>query len=294
VKASLVLIASYPKSGNTWTRLVFDYLLRGGTKELSINELGGAVHGRARRSMFDVYSPVSSSDLTFEEIESVLPDMFRNLTAESAGVQIVKVHECSHRNVRGEWLFPTECVQAAVYLVRHPFDVAVSFANHGGKILADTIEGMASQSYYLPRQVSRLELPLPQWMGSWSENIESWIDHSPYRTAIARYEDLHERPEDEFARLVEATGFDFGQVAIREAVTASRFEVLQEQERKEGFRERPGTSAVFFRAGRPRTWEGLLTDEMRAKIVRDHGTMMKRLGYRDDGSIASMPEELRR
>jgi len=287
MSGSLLLISSYPKSGNTWARLVFDYLIRGGKDEVSINELSGAVHGRARRQLFDTYSPACSSDLSFDEIENLLPELFRSLVMESKGLQVVKVHECSHRNRRGEWLFPPECVQAAVYLVRHPFDVAVSFANHMGQTLEEIVETLGRKGSNSPRHPGNLDLPLPQWMGSWSENVESWLLRSPYRTAVARYEDLHERPVETFGRLAAEAGVEAEPGKVEAAVAATRFDILQAQEREKGFRERPDTSPVFFRAGRPKSWEGLLTDEMRARICRDHGPMMAQLGYREDGSVAA-------
>jgi aryl sulfotransferase len=292
VSAEFLLISSYPKSGNTWTRLVFEHLLRGAETDVSINELTGAFHGRGRRIMFDTYSPVSSSDLSFAEIENLLPDLFRALAGEHKGELIVKVHECSHRNTRGEWIFPPECVRAALYLVRHPFDVAVSYANHMGTNIEATLEIMASGGEPGPDQLDSLALPLPQWTGSWSDNVESWILRSPYRSAIARYEDLHELPEQEFRRLASAARIPATDELIGRAVAATRFELLQEQEREKGFRERPQSSSVFFRSGRPKTWEGVLDEQARARIVHDHGEVMERLGYLADGSTAPMPAEL--
>src|SRR5258708_9909898 len=108
MSAQFLLSWSYPKSGNTWARLVFEHLLRAPGKDFSINELTSAFHGRGRRLMFDTYAPVSSSDLSFDEIENLLPEMFRALSADHQGELVVKVHECSHPNIRCEWIFPPE------------------------------------------------------------------------------------------------------------------------------------------------------------------------------------------
>jgi hypothetical protein len=294
VSAELLLISSYPKSGNTWTRLVFEYLLNRGQKEVSINELNGAFHGWGRRTMFDIYAPAGSSDLTFDEIENLLPELFRSLAASQNGKLVVKVHDCSHRTSRGEWLFPPEHVSAAVCLVRHPFDVAVSYANHMGQPVAAAIETMSAAGSPGQRELDRLEIALPLWLGSWSDNIESWLLRSPYPTVVARYEDLHQRPEEEFLRLVAGAGVPVTPELIRKAVEATRFDRLQEQERETGFRERPKASGGFFRSGRPNSWEGLLDEEARAQIVREHGAMMDYLGYRADGSIAPTPAALLR
>src|SRR5215469_4088322 len=103
MKTPLVLISSYPKSGNTWTRVVFTYVLNGSSDTFSINDMGVAFHGSGRRRMFDALSPVSSSDLHLEEIENLLPEMFRALAEEMEREVLIKIHECSHRNQQGEW-----------------------------------------------------------------------------------------------------------------------------------------------------------------------------------------------
>lgn len=292
MSAELLLVASYPKSGNTWTRVLLEHLIGGG-QDVSINDLSGAFHGRGRRTVFDAYWPASSSDLTFEEIEDALPEVFRALAAESKGKLIVKIHECSHRNRRGEWLFPPEYVQAAICLVRHPFDVAVSYANHMGRSIDATIDVMSHGADPALRQPTEMALPLPHWVGSWSDNVESWIDRSPYPSVLARYEDLHAATELQVARLAAAVGIPANDELIGKIVGATKFERLQHEEKEKGFRERPETSATFFRAGRPKSWEGTLDDKARARIVRDHGAMMQRLGYLEDGSILPAPVEFR-
>ena len=109
MSCQFILVSSYPKSGNTWTRLVFDHILHQRRRaDFSINSMGNAYHGSARRFMFDAYSPVSSSDLSFEEIENLLPEIFRAVAADGEGDLVVKVHDSAHRNARGEWIFPPE------------------------------------------------------------------------------------------------------------------------------------------------------------------------------------------
>ena len=293
MSARFILISSYPKSGNTWTRLVFDHVRHRQRTSFSINEMNHALHGSARRCMFDAWSPVSSSDLTFEEIENLLPETFRAIARNGSGDFVVKVHDSSHRNKAGAWIFPPELVHVAIYLVRHPFDVAVSYANHSSRDVGGIIDSMSRRETH-ENILREPMLPLPQQMGSWTENVESWIFRSPYRTFVARYEDLHAAPESEFSRLISAAGIKASADDIKSAVSATRFERLQGEEREKGFREKPAKASSFFRSGRPRSWEGLLDDEARRRIVQDHGPMMKRLGYLDDGSAAPMPDELRK
>ncbi|HLY07626.1 MAG TPA: hypothetical protein VKR31_17905, partial [Rhizomicrobium sp.] len=77
-----VLIASYPKSGNTWMRLALENLRRGAGKPVSINDLDVRYQDIFLRSAFDDWMPVNAADLSFEEIEGFLPDMYRRMAAE--------------------------------------------------------------------------------------------------------------------------------------------------------------------------------------------------------------------
>jgi aryl sulfotransferase len=287
--AKLLLVCSYPKSGNTWARLVFDMLRRGVERDISINEIDGALHGYGRRVLFDKYAGINAAELTFEEIESTLPEVFRIEAQNRQGQVLVKVHDYAHRAPNGTWLFPPECVSSVIYLVRHPFDVAVSFASHLDESLARTVEIMGADDVS-PRQYLRLPLPLPQRMGTWGGNVVSWLGSTPYRVTMARYEDLHADPVEEFRRLATAAGFAVSTEDIVRVMEATRFERLQDQEKESSFREKPARASIFFRSGRPRSWEGVLDNALREKLVRDHGEVMERLGYGADGSIAPLPQ----
>jgi aryl sulfotransferase len=285
MSGSFVPIASYPKSGNTWMRIFFEKLQRG--SDFSINDLDGNFHGILLRVLFDRLAPVNAADLLPREVEFFLPGVFRHLAAEIEGQEFVKVHETARLTELGEWLIPPECVQSAIYLARHPYDVAVSTAHHFNIGVDEAVAYMADERTK-PYARTRLPEPLPQYFGSWSGNVESWLDDAPYRVTFARYEDLLADPVAHFQRLARAVGFNAETEAISKIVEASRFERLQQEEKELGFVERPKTSDVFFRAGRSMSWVGILDTALRERLCRDHGRVMERLGYMADGSTGNM------
>jgi hypothetical protein len=287
MSAQFILVASYPKSGNTWTRLIFENLARGLDVPVSINDMTGGVHGFGRRVLFDATAPVNASELLVDEIENFMPEVFRKLSAETEGQMFVKIHDFAHRTKNGEWLYPPECVNAVVYLVRHPFDVAVSFASHLGLPLETTVDLMQGTDV-VSSQIRALPLPLPQHLGSWSENIGSWLGSVPYRVTMARYEDLHANPVGEFTRLAASIGLMVPPGGVARAVEATKFDRLRKEESQVGFREKPPSSSNFFRSGKPQSWKGALDEKLCAKLARDHATVMKRLGYLEDGTAVPM------
>jgi aryl sulfotransferase len=282
MSCTLVLIASYPKSGNTWTRLVFEKLRRG--RGFSMNSLDGSYQGIHRRLLFDRIMPVNAADLRSEEVENLLPEMYRQLAAETSDSAFVKVHDNIRRTRWGEWIYPPDCVRAAIYLTRHPFDVAVSNANHFGISIEMAVELLAEQ---MAPGIETTTLPesLDQVFGTWSQHVASWLDDAPYRLTVARYEDLLSDPVAGFVRLARASGLDNSADDVVNAVETSHFAVLQEEEIRSGFRERPETCGQFFHSGRMRSWEGVLDQGLRDRLVKDHGAAMERMGYTPDGGV---------
>ncbi|MGD0191205.1 MAG: sulfotransferase domain-containing protein [Rhizomicrobium sp.] len=285
---NLILVSSYPKSGNTWVRVVFDALKRGPGLNLSIDQLDTGLYGFWRRLAFDQIAPANAADLGQDEIDEQFPEVFRQVAAEAPAPVVLKVHDGAFRTRSGEWLFPPERVVAAVHIVRHPFDVAVSYAHHLGVSVEAAVMRMASDEI-IAAPGGKLLLPLPERTGSWSGHIGSWLDQTAYKITLARYEDLHANPRGEFGRLAAAAGFALTSDNLSSAVESSNFERLREQERLAGFQERPRTSSAFFRVGRPRTWEESLNPDLRDQIVKQHGEVMNRLGYAADGSVAPLP-----
>ena len=125
---SIVWLASYPKSGNTWLRAVLTSYMQEGGGPASINGLVGlAGNGRA---LFDEHVGLSSSDLTFSEVQRLRPLMYERLAAELPPPAFVKVHDACIRTRVGP-VFPRNATAAAIYLVRNSLDVAPSYAAGG-------------------------------------------------------------------------------------------------------------------------------------------------------------------
>ena len=67
----IVWLASYPKSGNTWVRILLSNLLRGSDAPVSINALDPTPIASARH-MFDDRLGIAASDLTPREIARLM------------------------------------------------------------------------------------------------------------------------------------------------------------------------------------------------------------------------------
>ncbi len=283
MKPRLILLASYPKSGNTWLRLVLANLLSSEKKHVSINAIKLGRYGD-RRQLFDCYSPWPSEDLDEEEIEKWWPDVYRQFNMDGDTPEFLKIHSGAWRNADGEWLFPPESVRLVLHLTRHPFDIAMSFANHIGGTPDQAVEFMTTPNYVAMRHKRKLHINLPDRYGSWAEHTMSWRDTAlPYPIVTVRYEDLLLDPIRRFSTLVRAAGIEFTPETLAQAIERTRFERLRTEEAQIGFLERPHQNSHFFRAGCAGTWQGYLSKMSRDKLLAHCAEPMADLGYGESG-----------
>ncbi|CAK0744923.1 Sulfotransferase domain-containing protein [Azospirillaceae bacterium] len=275
-----VWLASYPKSGNTWMRLVLTSLRKGG-KAVDINRLADGGEGSllSARSLFDRLLDVESSDLSPDEAFQLRPRLWD--VAEWGGTPqtIWKVHDIWERNADNQPLFPPAVTAASLYLVRDPRDVAVSWAHHRNCDIDSAIAIMADKDCWGARKAGRMTLQLPQHYSSWSDHVESWLFRSGLDPLVIRYEEMAADLAAVLRTVTVALGWSCTPDAIAAAVAATRFERLREQEQREGFIERSPHAATFFRRGVAGGWRDVLTPDQAARIERDHEAVMARLGY---------------
>ncbi len=272
----MVYLASYPKSGNTWLRIFLGYLQKG--EELDINKLGEFSKITSSRTLFESIIGENSYELTETEISYYRPKMIDYFVKEQdEPIVYLKSHEAYIKNEQGNWLLPQKPNYKAIYLVRNPLDVCVSYAHHGGH--ADyhkTIKFMSGH----PKLTKGRNNQFPHYIGSWSENIESWLENfSNDRLLVIRFEDMQLNSLDTFSKIVDFIGLNYSTRQIEAAIELSSFERLQDIENKSPFSEKPIKSKRFFRNGKIGEGQEILSDEQQAKIIQNHKKMMLKFNY---------------
>ena len=275
-------LASYPKSGNTWTRIFLTNYLKGGDQPADINHLDGGPIA-SDRDLFDRWAGVEASDLSYDDIADLRPHVYRQMALHIAHPLYIKTHDACTRNSDGDLLFPADVTGAVVYIIRNPLDVAVSYSHHGGRALEQVVENMCNPNGYVYETPTRLPPQLPQRLLSWSGHVCSWVDDSGLAVEVVRYEDIQSDPEAAFARIIRTLELPLDLQKLSKAVAFSRFESVREQETVSGFKERPlRADTLFFREGRSGGWHSELSSELADKIIDAHKEIMRRFGYLDE------------
>lgn len=276
-RSGIVWLASFPKSGNTWTRTFLHNLVKlqsGEDEQQNINAMG-------RFSTWEINKQYYTDALGFEpaedhrkEIASVRHQVQQRIADENEGLVFVKTHHALVSD-RGSTTINTAVTSGAIYIVRNPLDVAISYAHHMDRGINDAIEAMATENVETPMS----EKGVYEVHGSWSQHVWSWT-RTPHRAIyVMRYEDMLADPLKIFGGLARHLLLDASPEQLAEAVERSSFDQLKEQEKKEGFREKPKQAERFFREGKAGQWKEALAADQVERIVRDHGAQMQRFGY---------------
>ena len=277
---SIVWLASYPKSGNTWLRALLSNYLRSEGEPAPINALVGGWAANDRTA-FDECIGLDSSDMTLEEILRHRPLFHEWLArdAEADGPAFVKIHDACVRTAGGAALFPKATTAGVVYLVRNPLDVAVSYAHHRQKSIDDTVRKMNDPTAAEGGASRGIHTRLPEPLLTWSGHVASWLDQGELPVHVARYEDLLADPVAAFGAVVRFAGLDWDDACLARATGHSTFSRLRAQEEEGGFQEKQPTAPSFFRAGVAGSWRSALTPRQVRALVDAHGPVMERLGY---------------
>jgi aryl sulfotransferase len=272
-------LASYPKSGNTWLRIMLANYFSEADEPHDINEPGVTNGIASSRQRFDEFLGLQSSDLTAEEVRKMRPHVYRIFVEQNPLRQWVKAHDAQICLKDGRWLFPPELSGVAIYLIRNPLDVAVSLAFHDGhEDMARTVARLCDPNAILGHDKSR---ELPQFTGSWSAHVASWVDQREIPVLVVRYEDMLANAAEEFAKVIRFArpGIDIEPARIKAAVAHARFENLQKAESVERFRETPSRAKRFFRNGKAGDWRNYLLPDQVAQLIDCHREAMERFGY---------------
>jgi hypothetical protein len=271
-------LASYPKSGNTWFRVFLSNLFKEDEQPASINDLHHTPIASARQS-FDEATGLPSSDMTFEEVDRLRPEVYRLQAREAEDIQFRKVHDAYTYLEDGSPLFPTDVSRGAVYFIRNPLDVLISFAHHSATEPAKMVDVINDPEKAFGHNPARLFNQLRQKLSSWSGHVKSWVDQPNIRVHVMRYEDMRQEPLKVFMDAVWFLNLNVDQEEVKKALNKSDLSVLQEQEKEKGFKEKMIRADKFFRKGQVNEWKEVLTQDQVDAVIHEHKDMMKRFGY---------------
>ena len=278
----IIWIASYPRSGNTWTRAFINTLANiirdPNFADVDINNIE---EGSASESKAELYTQLLGKPAhraTDAEIASVRPRVQAGIVKSLGRPVFIKTHHANAMD-HGFPIINMGVSAGGVYIVRNPLDVAISFAAFSGTTIDQVIESMATRGWGVRTTRDNVRIVT----GSWTENVGTWTARPHPAVLVVRYEDLIADPKQYFGGVARHLLMKPTEEQLLKAIELTGFERLREKEAAAGFVERPDTTNQFFRAGESGQWRDKLSEEQVARIVTAHKPLMQRFGYLPEG-----------
>jgi hypothetical protein len=246
LSAADVAIASFPRSGNLWVRVLLLQALTGTTPSFA--------------DVVRLVPPVGGHHSS----PGVLP----------GGGRLIKTHERHRASYR-----------RAIYIHRDPRDISLSYFKHlqrrGSLVVPPGQEDVGFDRFLDGFLAGRHE---PH--GTWERHVESWLNAAEARRSdvvVIRYETMRDDPEAQFARIVHWLGLDMDGAAVADVVAAARIERMRDMTsdfdatvaRRQG--HDPGQFSLV-NSGRVGSWRALLSDEQQGRF-RAVNAALARAGY---------------
>jgi len=278
--AHFVWIASYPRSGNTWVRYFLTTLL-----------LGPLEHSK--------------------QVEDIVPDIHARITAahwfQPHHLFFLKTHWHYHPKMPLR-----EDTVGVIYIVRHPLDILCSALNVA--ILTNTTWGLLNNPNYHLDMAPELKKPIEQafindflqhgglerWqqqgMGSWAENVSSWLSQQSFNKLVLKYEDMLAAPEQFATQINQFLQLGKTEAEVKAAVARASFTAMQHLETQE-HQQRSGSlfpshpndlfkekRLKFVHKGQAHQWQHHLTAAQVKRAQKVFAPVGESLGYRFDNS----------
>jgi Sulfotransferase domain len=267
-------LASYPKSGNTWLRVFLANALNRTQSPYDINALRDFGGSDLRASLYERAAAKPLAELDDRALHRLRPAVHRFLATRGPGIVFVKTHNAI-AVLDGVPTITPEVTAGAIYVVRNPLDVAVSYAHHFGLDLDAAVAVLCAAGNRLVTH----DQTVGSLLDSWGRHVTSWSTASGLAAHVVRYEDLLVKPVPSFRAVLAYLKLERSHEELKRAVRFASFKELERQEACDGFVEQALPDRRFFRAGRAGEWRKRLNPAQVERIVEVNGTVMDRYGY---------------
>ena len=284
-------IASYPKSGNTWLRLILCGLFF--SKDGNINN-------------FDILSNITSFDSlnNFKFIKNISQNDFnkifqgdeydddslityskywieaqKRINILNGKFGFFKTHNARVK-VNKNYYTDSSSTAGFIYISRDPRDVAISYSKHLNNNIDETINFLLAGQI---RSKQKTNSKMPEIILNWRDNYLSWKKFTEVPGLFIKYEDIINNIDLEILKIINFFDKQYGikienkNTKIKNIIKTTEFKNLQKIERLYEFPER--VNSQFFRKGEKFQWKKSLNEEQISLIQKKFRDIMIELNY---------------
>jgi len=263
-------LASYPKSGNTWLRIFLANYIK--NEKIGINDISFLGYISSSKFIFNKYSPVKCEKLSINERDKLRNFVYKKLNDNTNKILYNKCHDKFNKNI-----FSSDYSNGVIYIIRNPLDIVISFSKHYNLTIDQTIYKLNNKNHKLSGKIDAKQLR--QKLGTWSDHVNSWINQKDIPILIIRYEDMLDNTYNIFEKVINFINVDFDKNRLINAINNSKFDIVKEQEIKNGFKEKSDKSDIFFNNGKKNNYLNILTKKQIKIIIDNNYELMYNFNY---------------
>ena len=267
-------IASYPKSGNTWVRAIVDRIVHP-ERAFDINALGKTAPSfSGLMQEFVQRNQIRLSGSAPGEVRRWWTPVQREICETSDHEVFLKTHNVAAKFDSGPFPDPGSTA-SAIYILRDPRDVALSYAWHYKMTLGLAVVALCTSSAFNIKQEA---LGLTELLMSWAEHVQGWTSLRRCPLLVLRYEDLLADPTAGVRQIGEFLDRPLSADQVAAIAAATSFKQLRGQEKARGFNESVRADG-FFRAGTSGQWRDIDDESVFQPLLDKNARVMRKHGY---------------
>ena len=287
-------ICSYPKSGNTLVRAILTGLFFSNDGKVKFKDMRNIGLFETTRRLNFIKSINENDFYNLGDLATLSKYWQKIQTSQKLKIEkgfcFLKTHSCLV-SIKNNFFTSKDITKGYIYVVRDPRDLCISWAHHSNYSIDQSIDFLCNRlsvlkwinkSKYsiIPKNI----FPL-QFVSSWSEHVKSWTENDiDIPKLIIKYEDLINNKKSTIIKIIKFFDNDFG-VKIKNSsskleniLETTSFGYMKNMELKNDFDEAmPWVN--FFREGKEKQWQEILTEEQKQKIEKNFKNYMLKFAY---------------
>ena len=276
----IVWIASFPKSGNTWLRAFLCSYLYMNPDDNNFDF--GLFKNILRFPNSKQYEDIGIKPKNFEDVSKNWIAAQEKINSNKK-INFLKTHN-AFGGLENSPFTNEKNTLGAIYLVRDPRDVLVSYSRHLELSIDKTLELVLEDDHKGWLNENKKDV-IGEIRGSWAQNYNSWKNYYLTEKIIIKYEDLIKDPFNNFSNIVKYLnklfGLEMNDEKIKKCIEITDFNKLKNLEMKTGFVENYNKKESFFNKGQPNQWQNILDEKVTYKLEKKFKKEMQELKYID-------------
>jgi|TARA_B110000037_G_scaffold25741_1_gene30173 hypothetical protein len=276
----ILWLASYPKSGNTLLRSLLSSYFYTADGVFNFELLKNIQYFPSH-----IFYKNSTIDITndFEVMKNYI-EVQKKFIQNKKRILFLKTHSGFFR-ANNHSFTNLQNSLGAIYVVRDPRKVVVSYANHFQMDIDQATKALLSDTGTYERNTRMKTL-----CGKWNFNYLSWKKFDSQRLFLIKYEDMIVDKENTLKKILLFLNkliqnkFEINQTKIKNIISSTSFEKMKDLEKQKSFVEasidkKTGKAVPFFYLGDQKKSEKLLDKKNKDKIENAFRNEMEELGY---------------